>query len=229
MKSNNPTESVGMPDNTRGQLIINPVVWIMAGAIIVAVCLTIAALISSVIIDKASKQLAIEIQNSNQTFIEQLKENNQKQIDTIKDIGIKTPPTNDQLFTIMSKGLGVSENVIATSEVGVTPAAAFATDLTSSQQTNATTQEVIFQNRDDTTNLCFKPISWSAGGGATCALKCAAATITCPAANGAGTTASDGTVTPPGGAWPRRYDGTSCLCIVGSAANTAYQTERVIR
>lgn len=146
----------------------------------------------------------------------------------VRDIEPMQPPDNNKLFTVVTKGLGVSENVVATSQVGTTPTAAFATDLTTAQQTDAYTQEIIIANRDDTDVLCFKPIAW-ASAGANCAAKCAAQTITCPAVSGAGTTATDGTVTPPGIAWPRRYDGTSCICIVGSAADTAYQTERVIR
>lgn len=164
----------------------------------------------------AANHLAAEMQRANDALIQ-----------AVKNIPMQ-PPSNDKLFNIMSKGLGVSENVVATSEVGVVPTAAFATDLTAAQQTDAFTQEIVIQNRDGTDILCFKPIPW-ASAGANCAAKCAAFAITCPAAGGAGTTATDGTVTPPGGAWPRRYDGTSCICIVGSAANTAYQTERVIR
>lgn len=173
-------------------------------------------------VERLARERAAEIAN----------ENVERQIRELREIGravtIMQPPSNDKLFNILSKGLGVSENVVATSEVGVVPTAAFATDLTTAQQTDAFTQEIIIQNRDGTDVLCFKPIPW-ASAGANCAAKCAAFAITCPAAGGAGTTATDGTVTPPGAAWPRRYDGTSCMCIVGSAANTAYQTERVIR
>ena len=145
-----------------------------------------------------------------------------------RDVDAMTPPTNDKLFTILSKGFGVSEVARRTTSVGTTPDAAFATDLTTAQQSDAFTQEFLVQNTDTHTpaqNLCVGSIAWSSGGGATCALKCAAAvaTLTCSGA------ATDGWQLVPGQAREFREDGTNCVCVVGSAAGTTYQDERAIR
>lgn len=148
---------------------------------------------------------------------------NAKTIDhRLKDIEIKVPPTNDKLFTILSKGVGVPEDVIRTSTIGTTPTAAFVTDLTAGQQTDAYTQEVSLFNNDDLDDLCYKVVAWSVAG-ATGALKCAAQTITCSGAS------TDGLLLPPGGSVTRRWDGTALVCVVASAATTPYQSERVLR
>lgn len=145
------------------------------------------------------------------------------ELEALHDITVA--PTNDKLFAILSQGVGVAEDVVRTTTVGTTPAAAFATDLTAGQQTNATTQEIVIQNTDahsPAQNLCVSPIAWSVAG-ATCTLKCAGSTLTCSAA------ATDGWLLPAGSQREFRFDGTSCVCVEGSAASTAYQSERVIR
>ncbi len=139
---------------------------------------------------------------------------------------VMTPPTNDKLFTILSKGIGVTESILRTNTVGSTPDAAFATDLTAGQQSDAFTQEILIMNRDTHTpaqNLCVASIAWSSPGGGTCALKCAAATITCSGA------ATDGFPIGAGTVFPRQLDGTNCVCLVASAASTLYTDERVVR
>lgn len=146
---------------------------------------------------------------------------------------VMQPPSNDKIFSNLGRGIGVTENAVRTGSVGTTPQSAFVTDLTTAQQSDAYTQEIIIRNRDDATtptqNLCFFPLPWATAG-ATCQLKCAGAvaTNTCPAPGGAGAS-TDGSMVPAGSASHRRYDGTSCLCIVASAAGTDYQTERVVR
>lgn len=163
---------------------------------------------------------------------EQIRELREIQL-SIMAIEPMQPPSNDKIFSNLGKGMGVTENVVRTGQVGTTAQSAFVTDLTSGQQSDAWTQEIIIRNRDDATgptqNLCFHPIAW-ASAGANCNAKCvaAAATMTCPAVGGAGA-ATDGSLVPAGSASHRRYDGTSCICIVASAAGTDYQTERVVR
>ena len=152
-----------------------------------------------------------------------------------EDLDIMVPPDNTRLFTILSQGVGVAESaVFSGTATSVAPGAAFATDLVTTpfnQQTNATTQEIWIQNNDRTASpgerlLCYKPIAW-ASAGATCALKCAniVASFTCTS----GGTSTDGLQLGPGAGVQRRYDGTSCICVVASAAATNFQSERVIR
>ncbi len=142
-------------------------------------------------------------------------------------IDIQTPPTNDKLFTILSKGVTFTEDEYRTDAVLATPEAAFATDLTVSQQTNAYTQEALVSNTDLTAPpaalhyLCVRPFAWQAS--TTCAATCAASGMTCSAA------ATDGLRLSPGQMISRRWDGTNCVCVMGSVNPTAYQTERIIR
>ncbi len=138
-------------------------------------------------------------------------------------VEVMTPPDNSKLFTILSKGVGNTEYAVYTDvTVGTTEEAAFAVDLTTYQQTDAWTQEFTIRNTDPgSDNLCWKPILW-ASAGANCGAKCAAATITCSGAS------TDGALLSPGQSVSRRFDGTSCLCVVGSAA-TNFQTERIVR
>lgn len=145
----------------------------------------------------------------------------EEQLVAIQTIDILTPPTNDKLFTILAKGIGHAEDKVRTDTVSTTPKAAFATDLTTAQRTDAYTQEIVIQNIDVTTpadNLCIGEVAWS--GVTTCTALCAASGLTCSAAS------TDGVHTT---AWQRRYDGTTCLCVVGSAAVVNYQSERVLR
>jgi hypothetical protein len=140
-----------------------------------------------------------------------------------RHIEIRTPPNNDKMFQILSRGVTTGEDVIRTDTVSTTPEAAFATDLTTVQQTDAWTQEIVIQNTDTTTpadKLCFGMLPWATAG-ATCQLKCAASAFTCSGAATDGVNVSS--------TWQRRYDGTSCICVVGSAATVNYQTERVLR
>lgn len=178
---------------------------------------------------RASEWTKKSAEESQRILVEQLK-NAQEQLQAIKDIEVQSPPTNDKLFSILSRGIGVNEDVIRTGQVGTTPIAAFATDLTSAQATDAYTQEIVITNRDDAStpsnNLCFRPIAWALP--TTCNTTCSTSGFTCPAVGGAGAS-TDGVVTAKGASWNRRYDGTSCICLVASAASTEYQTERVLR
>lgn len=153
----------------------------------------------------------------------QFEEELQTQMKVLREI--TTAPTNEKLFAINTQGIGVTEwEFKGTDSVGTTPEAAFATDLTTAQQSNAYNQQSTFHNTDGTDNLCVKPIAWASAGGATCQLKCAAATITC-----SNSVSTDGVFLQPGQTIARTWDGTSCLCVVGSAAGVTYQTERLLR
>lgn len=134
---------------------------------------------------------------------------------------VMSPPSNDKLFTILSKGLGVTDaSGLRTTSVGaVTPLAMFATDLTTAQQTDAYTQLILVQNTHATQNICIKPFAWTD----TCANVCAASGLTCSGA------ATDGWRLSPGQVWSIRWDGTNCGCIIGSGAGTSYQDLRVVR
>lgn len=134
---------------------------------------------------------------------------------------IMVPPTNDKLFTILSKGLGITEWILRTTTVGVTPNAAFAVDLTATQQTDSFTQEILIQDTHATQNLCVKPIAWS--GVTTCNALCIASGYTCSVAS------TDGWRLTAGQAMEFRFDGTNCVCVVGSGAGTNYQSVRAIR
>lgn len=152
-----------------------------------------------------------------------LVEHQQREVERVLKqlIDIQAPPNNDKLFTILSKGIGVTEWVLRTTNVGTTPAGAFATDLTSVQQSDAYTQEMLIQNTHASQNLCVKPIAWS--GVTTCTALCAASGYTCSAAS------TDGWRLVAGQAQEFRFDGTNCVCVVGSGATTNYQSVRAVR
>lgn len=138
------------------------------------------------------------------------------------DVEVAAPPTSDKMYTILTQAVGVAEFVLRTDSVDTTPEAAFATDLTTAQQSNAYVQQFTVLNTHATQNICVKPIAWTEAG-ASCTAKCAAQTITCSGA------ATDGKRVGAGSEWPASFDGTSCVCVVGSAAGTTYQTTRVLR
>jgi hypothetical protein len=138
---------------------------------------------------------------------------------------IQVPPNNDKLFTILSKGVGVVETEVRTDTATTTEEAAFTTDLGATLRTDAVTQEVFIQNIGvGTQGLCYADIAWTVAG-ADCVTKCSTGSIiTCSGA------ATDGIRLAAGQSVARRYDGTVCLCVVGSAVGgVAYQTERVVR
>lgn len=147
----------------------------------------------------------------------------QAQADATPQADPMVPPTNDKLFTVLAKGLGVTEAQPRTTTVGTTPDAAFATDLTSAQKSDAYTQEILIQNIEASSGntLCVGYVAWV--NGQTCATTCAAASLTCSGA------ATDGVHIAPQVALPARRDGTNCVCVVGSAASTDYQSMRSIR
>lgn len=151
-----------------------------------------------------------------------------EQLEVLKHIEPAVPPTNDKLFTVTTKSIGIAEYEFkGTDSVTTTPEAAFTTDLTSTQRTDAYTQQATFHNTDTTAgnNLCVRPIAWS--GVTTCNTLCANSTFTC--ANTAGST-MDGKWLQPGQEVTRDFDGTNCLCVIGSVVGgVKYQTERVTR
>ncbi len=162
------------------------------------------------------EQVAFEMARDGIRRIDHMSED----LDAMRD-GIMVPPTNDKMFGVLSQGLGVTEDIYKTDDVGTTPEAAFATDLTTNQQSSAYTQECLIQNTHGSQNLCVKPIAWS--GVTTCTALCAASGYTCSAA------ATDGWRLVAGQAMEFRWDGTVCACVVGSGATTNYQTRRAVR
>lgn len=140
----------------------------------------------------------------------------------LEEPGVRVPPTADKTYTILTRAVGVTEYAINTSSVGTTPTAAFATDLSTTQQTDAFVQQFTVFNTHASQSLCVKPIAW-ASAGANCAAKCAAQTITCSGA------ATDGKAISAGAEWPGNFDGTACVCVVGSGASTTFQSTRVVR
>lgn len=198
--------------------------------LVVAVVMAVAGIVATLVANERAEKISAQIEKVAFDLHAQHMQT-MRSLDvvseTVEDIEISVPPNNDKLFTILSKGVGVTEYELRVDDVGTTPEAAFATDLTTTpynQQTDAYTQEFTILNTHATQNLCWKPIAWSTAG-ATCTLKCAGvvATLTCSAAT------TDGARLTPGQAVTRRLDGTSCVCVVGSAAGTNYQTERVVR
>ncbi len=193
-----------------------PLVWLVALFVTVAFA-CVAVVVSGLAVRNAAQEMRSAVQEATMDLRS-----------AARDIDAMVPPDNDKLFSILSMGIGVSEPVVRTTSIGTTPGAAFATDLTTTpynQRTDAFTQEITIRNLDANTpaqNLCFAPIPWSSAG-STCQLKCAAVTITCTKAT------TDGIWVAPGQTYQRRYDGTSCICVVGSAATTFYQSERVVR
>lgn len=153
----------------------------------------------------------------------------QEQLDELRTLNeIMVPPSNDKMFAVLAQGQGITEQEITNGTAGTTPTAAFGTDLTTTpynQRTDAYTQEMTVRNLHATNALCYYGISWSAGGGSTCALKCAASANTCTAGGGA----ANGVYLPAGSKETHRYNGTNCVCVVASAASTNFQTERLLR
>lgn len=201
--------------------------YALIGFIVTVIVIATAAVTAALVVQRQAEE---ERELLRAQFEAQSRQNEvmfRKQLAALENIATP-PPTNDKLFQILSQGVGVTEDVIKHDVVGTTPTAAFATDLTSTQQTAAYTQEIVIMNTEQMTsgtkNLCFKAIAWSVAGG-TCALKCAGQTITC---TGSGTS-TDGIPLLPGQSASRRYDGTSCICVVGSAASTDFFSERVLR
>lgn len=141
-------------------------------------------------------------------------------------IGPMTPPTNEKLFNLIFRGIGVTEWEIDTDFVTDTPAAVFATDLPSAQRNDSYTQEVLIRNTSSDfggtgTELCVAIVAWS--GVSTCDALCGVAAFDCAG------TVTDGKVIPPGGELPRTFNGTACICAIGDAGGTAYQAERLVR
>lgn len=142
---------------------------------------------------------------------------------------VMVPPTKDRIYDILTRGLAVAEAPWKTDTANATPEAAFATDLTTAQKTDAYVQQIIIRNASadvTPTNgdlLCWATIAWN--GVVTCQNTCAAsaAIMTCSGAS------TDGMHIGPGSEVARRLDGTSCVCIIGTAGVTEYQTQRSVR
>jgi coenzyme F420-reducing hydrogenase gamma subunit len=195
---------------------MRPIVQISATVII--------AVVASIVATKVAA-LQLELAIADQT--EALRAIGDEQTEALESISdtIQIPPTNDRLFTILSQGVGLSEYQFNPNTATTTPEAAFITDLTSTQRTNATTQEFSIANNDATSTsmICWKGFAW---GGGSCNATCSASGLTCTG----GATATDGKRVAPGGELSRRFDGTSCICVVGNIiGGVAYQTERVVR
>lgn len=140
----------------------------------------------------------------------------------IGGVAVAVPPTQSKMYDILTRGL-TGDPERKTTVVGTTPDDLLDTDLTSSpnQRTDAFTQLLVVSNRDSVKNICVGGVAWS--GVTTCAALCAASALTCSGA------ATDGSLVPPGSQRPFRYDGQSCMCVVGSAAGSPFQGERVLR
>ncbi len=140
------------------------------------------------------------------------------------DVDALTAPTNEKLFNLVFRGIGVTESAVETDSASATPEAAFNTDLTSAQRNDSYTQETVIRNKSTdhggaSAVLCVGTLAWS--GVSTCQSLCAASSLTCSGA------ATDGKFIPAGTELPRTWDGTNCICVVG--ATTLYQVERLIR
>lgn len=109
---------------------------------------------------------------------------------------------------------------VVTSTAGTTPKAPFS-DVSSANRVATYVQNIRVANRHASQGLCVFDLAWS--GASTCQTLCAASSGTCSAA------ATDGAYVPPGGSYSESWDGTACLCFVGSGASTTYTAERVAR
>src|SRR3972149_7531310 len=123
---NQPTESVS--HGLENRFYIPQWVWPVAGlSVVVFTC--IAVMLAATAVDRASKRFSNEIsllRKENKKFADENNEELRKIAYGINDIDISVPPTNDKLFTILSKGVGVTEDSVRTTTVGVVPSAAFA-------------------------------------------------------------------------------------------------------
>lgn len=98
--------------------------------------------------------------------------------------------------------------------LSTTPLEALDTDLASAEQDESYSQNLYVCNDDADDNLCVGATTW--------ADTCGAGDITCM--SGATT---DGNLVKPGQCRPLRYQGTERPCIVGTAAISSYQVERI--
>ncbi len=152
------------------------------------------------------------------TRIETLSEQIEQRLDEIN-----VPPTKDRIYDIMTRGVGVAEMVWRTDTSTGTPEAAFATDLTATQKSDAYVQQIVLRNTSSdnggvAATLCWAPIAWVST--TACNALCAASGLTCSGA------ATDGMHLAGGSEVARRLDGTNCVCVVGAST---YQSQRITR
>lgn len=142
------------------------------------------------------------------------------------------PPDTNRLDYIIN-GAWNSEPVRKQSTaLTTTPIAAVDTDVPAAARVDGKVQLFSVFNPSATNRVCVGSVAWS--GASTCATLCNtaaswtgqgfAATMNCTAGD-----VSMGSLVAPGKDRSFRYDGTRCVCVVGSAAATEFQVERVLR
>lgn len=141
-----------------------------------------------------------------------------------------TPPVGERLDQALESPLHSEPTRLNSSALGTTIQAAIATDITG--KTDDRTQLFVVTNLSTSNNVCFGTVAFS--GATACSSLCTtagswtgqgfAATMNCTSGD-----ASMGSVITAGGSRQFRYDGTRCACVVGSAASSVIQVERVVR
>jgi len=144
---------------------------------------------------------------------------------------VAAPPGQARLDLVLGLGLDGDPVRKNSTALGTTIDDAINTDIT--PESNALTQLFVVTNLDATNNICIGSVDNSASA-SDCETLCGtagswtdqgyAATMNCTAGN-----ASMGSVVPPGNSRQFRYDGTRCVCMVASGANTDVQVERFAR
>lgn len=200
--------------------------WLMVAAMFVIAMssvssFAVASFMNHDMLAKLYTQREAQFEAQSRALLAEQKKQNEEMLKALQDIQASPPPNNDKLFTILSKGVTLTEDIINVVSTTTTPTALFA-DLTTTQQTESFTQEALVQNLDTTNDMCVKGIAWSTAG-ATGALKCASVTITC---NGSVT---DGVHVGAKATFPLRKDGTELLCGVSATGTVKVVDVRLVR
>jgi hypothetical protein len=144
------------------------------------------------------------------------------------------PPTpSSRLDAVLNQGLTSDPVRRNSTALSTTPIEAVATDLTgvcptdltqcTLQKTLSSTQIIVVTNLDTANRVCVGSTDWNAADD-DCDTLCGSSGINCTAGDSA-----MGSVIPPGQSRDFRYAGTKCVCVVGSAASTDVQVERIVR
>jgi hypothetical protein len=141
----------------------------------------------------------------------------------------RPPDASSRLESVLGVGLGAEPARYNSAALGTTILEAVAADNT--LLTDQATQQFVVTNYSASGNVCLGSVAASATN---CNTLCGtagswtgqgfAATMNCTAGD-----ASMGSIIPAGQSRTFRYDGTRCVCIVGSTTSMSVQVERLVR
>lgn len=141
----------------------------------------------------------------------------------------RPPDASSRLESVLGVGLNAEPARYNSASLGTSIIEAIAADNT--LRTDQATQQFVVTNYSTSGNVCLGSVAASATD---CNTLCGtagswtgqgfAATMNCTAGD-----ASMGSIVPAGQSRTFRYDGTRCLCIVGSTSGMSVQVERLVR